>query len=420
MRWTASRGRGATSTRPPPCCIGRSPASRVGHDPYRSLARAHADRFDQAFLVAIDRALAFAPEQRPQLIDEWRRLFGNSLPTIGPAATDAPTQKMGAAEPGRPQGVRLGGVTRGLEVVPPAAPKPARRLPFGLLASVLAVAIAALAAWQLRPQIEALVADGSAPEPLPAATPITPAPTAPPTLAPVPVPAPAPTPTPSPTSPQADHKALVEQAQRAAAEAHALAGKVKDTTAAALSMAGEAKIAAARAGLATLENAERVNSEDGTSYVGQLVDGKREGLGIAHLKDGRSQAGEWKDNLLNGRGTGDDVDGAHFEGEWRNGRPNGVGVREKPGVERAEGNFSAGVLDGLGLRRTFGEPSTVQSGEWHAGMLDGLGVETVGDKQRYEGGFRAGKRHGFGQLTGPDEKVISGRWEDGKLVESAP
>ena len=59
-------------------------------------------------------------------------------------------------------------------------------------------------------------------------------------------------------------------------------------------------------------------------------------------------------------------------------------------------------------------------GEWHAGSLDGPGIETVGDKERYEGGFRAGKRHGYGQVTGPGDKGQSGRWEDGKIVESAP
>ena len=50
----------------------------------------------------------------------------------------------------------------------------------------------------------------------------------------------------------------------------------------------------------------------------------------------------------------------------------------------------------------------------------GVGVETVGDSERYEGEFRAGRRHGYGQLTGPNEKVTLGRWDDGKLVESAP
>ena len=30
------------------------------------------------------------------------------------------------------------------------------------------------------------------------------------------------------------------------------------------------------------------------------------------------------------------------------------------------------------------------------------------------------QRHGYGQVTGPGDKVQSGRWNDGKLVESAP
>ena len=62
----------------------------------------------------------------------------------------------------------------------------------------------------------------------------------------------------------------------------------------------------------------------------------------------------------------------------------------------------------------------IQSGEWHADSLDGPGIKVLPNGERYEGGFRAGKRHGYGQLIGADEKVQAGRWEDGKLVESAP
>jgi serine/threonine protein kinase len=397
----------AVAGEPPP-----EAAGRVGQDPYRPLARTQADRFEQSFLSAIDRALAFAPEQRPQSIDEWRKLFGSSLPSTVPAATDALTQKIAPSQPAAP---RLGGVTRGQEVVPPSPPPPARRLPFGRVISLLVVAIAAVGAWQLRPQIGALMAGGSvrgpAPEPLP-----TPTPSAPPSLSPVP----ASTPPQVQPQPQIDHKALIEQAQRAAAEARAIAEKAKETTSAAVSMAGEARIAAAHAARPGLENAERVNGDDGSTYVGQLRDGKREGLGVVDSTEGGRQAGEWKDNVLSGLGVDREADGTRFEGQWRDGRPNGLGVREKAGVERAEGNFASSMLDGMGRRRLFDEPSNVQIGEWHNGALDGPGVETVGDKQRYEGFFHAGKRHGFGRLTGPDEKAISGRWEDGKLVESAP
>ena len=77
------------------------------------------------------------------------------------------------------------------------------------------------------------------------------------------------------------------------------------------------------------------------------------------------------------------------------------------------------AMEGLGIRRTLGEPATVQSGEFRANLLEGPGVESVGD-QRYAGGFRGGKRSGYGQVTSADGKVQSGRWEDGKRVETTP
>lgn len=382
----------AVAGEPPP-----EAASRVSLDPYQPLARSAADRFDPAFLVAIDRALAFAPERRPQSIDDWRALFGASLPTAA-IVTDAVTQRM--PPPEEPAGApRLGGVTRGEEVVPPPAPgisRPPRRLPFNLMVSLLLIALVAGGAWQFRAEIEALVAPPAKLEAVPA-----------------------PAPTPPPALPQVD-RALVERAQRAASEARAATERIKETASAAVAMAGEARIVAARAARPGLENAERATADDGSSYVGQIQDNKRQGLGVAESKDGGRLAGEWKESQLNGLGTERAADGARFEGQWHDGQPNGLGVREKPGAERAEGNFAAGTLDGPGVRRLFGEPSVVRIGEWRGGQLEGAGMETIGDKERYEGGFRAGKRHGYGQVTGPGDKVTSGRWEDGKLVESTP
>ena len=112
MPSTASRARGATSIPPPPCSITRSPDSRrptrrerVGKDPYRPLAETQARPLRPAFLAAIDRALAFAPDERPQSVEEWSALFGVSLPRV----QDAPTQRLAygagvdAAAPGRRQ-----------------------------------------------------------------------------------------------------------------------------------------------------------------------------------------------------------------------------------------------------------------------------------------------------------------------------
>lgn len=419
----------AIAGEPPP-----EAASRVGQDPYRPLVRTQADRFDQNFLGAIDRALSFAAENRPQTIEAWRALFGTSLPPPGGVVSDAPTQKMALAPSAQPKAIstkmkppepsartepslgiapRLGGVTRGEEVVPPAAPTATRRrLPFGAILTVFVIAVVAVGLLLARPQLESLasrvltMASVAPPAETPTAPPSTPAsqsiPVSPPPVA------------------ASTQKILIDQAQRAASEARGLFEQSKEAADAARTMAGEARIVAARAARPGLENAEKIGTDDGTVYVGQVNDDKqRQGLGVADFKDGARQAGEWKENFLNGLGIDRQADGARYEGQWRAGHPQGLGVQEKPGLERSEGNFIAGKLEGFGLRRSFADPLVTLMGEWHAGSLDGPGIETVGDKERYEGSFRAGKRHGYGQVTGPGDKVQSGRWDDGKLVESA-
>jgi serine/threonine protein kinase len=396
----------AITGQPPP-----DAAARVGTDPYRSLA-AHADRFEPPFLAAIDRALAFAPNDRPQSVEEWAGLFGLSIARVA----DAPTQRLGSAS----GGPRLGGVSR--EVDPSALPAPARRSRTALwVVIVLVVVGGAAAAWRLQPQLQAMIADApNAEQPVATAMP-SPAPTpAPPSIssaAPAPTPAPSTRPASQP-SPDAARQALTEQGERAAVAARAVLERAEEAARAGRAMAGEARIVAARAARPDLQNAERLSS-DGVSYVGQVNDGRRQGLGVAELGNGERQAGDFQDGRLNGLGTVRFEDDTRYAGQWHDGQPTGLGMREKPGVERAEGNFISGRLEGLGVRRTLGEPATVQSGEFRADLLEGPGVETVGD-QRYEGGFRGGKRNGYGRLTAADGKVQWGRWQDGKPVETAP
>lgn len=396
----------AIAGQPPP-----DAAARVGTDPYRPLATTHADRFGPAFLGAIDRALAFAPADRPQSVEEWAALFGLSIARVA----DAPTQRLGSASGATP---RLGGASR--EVDPPALPPPVRRSRTAVWAAVLlVVVVGAAAAWLFKPQLQATIAGAPSVE-QPVAT-ATPTPTPPlvsqpaPTLTPTPTPTPATRPAPAVDAPK---QALIEQGERAAVAARAVLERADEAARAARAMAGEARIVAARAARPDLQNAERLTN-DGVSYVGQVSDGKRQGLGVVELSSGERQAGDFQDDRLNGLGTVRFQDDARYAGQWRDGQATGLGAREKPGVDRAEGNFVAGRLEGLGVRRTLTEPATVQSGEFRAGLLEGPGVESMGD-QRYEGGFRAGKRHGFGQVTSADGKVQSGRWEDGKAIETTP
>jgi hypothetical protein len=393
---------------PPPDAAGR-----VGTDPYRPLATTHADRFEPAFLGAIDRALAFAPSDRPQTVEEWAALFGPSIARVA----DAPTQRLGGVAGATP---RLGGARR--EVDPPETPTSApprrprrRRVRLGVV--ILLIILAGLAVERrFKPELQALISGSprpvevvqQAPPPAPTPQPSQPTPT-PPVTRPVPAPAPA---------PDTSKQALIDQAGRATVPARAVLERADEAARAARAMAGEARIVAARAARPDLQNAERLTN-DGVSYVGQTSDGKRQGLGVAELGNGERQAGDFQDGRLNGLGTVRLEDDTRYAGQWRDGQATGLGAREKPGVDRAEGNFVAGRLEGLGVRRTLAEPVTVQSGEFRADLLEGPGVETVGD-QRYEGGFRGGKRNGYGQVTSADGKVQSGRWEDGKPIETAP
>jgi serine/threonine protein kinase len=388
---------------------GRPPAdaaARVGKDPYRPLAETEADRYEPAFLAAVDRALAFAPAERPQSVGEWSGLFGASLRRID----DAPTQRLANRADTTPP--RLGGARRDLNEPTSGAPA-ARRASVGVWIVVVVIAAAAVALWRFQPEIRSLIAG---PPPVEQAAPVvekSPTPVAPPQAPPTQAkPAPA---VPDTSAP----KAIGDQARRAAGEARTVGERADEAARLARAMAGEARIAAARAARPDLENAERLSYEAGASYTGQVADGKRQGLGAANLDNGERQAGEWQADHLNGLGTVQLADDTRYAGQWRDGQSTGLGVREKPGVERAEGNFVGGRLEGPGVRRTLAEPTVVQSGEFHGDMLEGPGVESVGD-QRYEGGFGAGRRNGYGQVTGPDGKLQAGRWVDGKAVETTP
>lgn len=394
-------------------------ASRVGVDPYRPLAVTQADRFDGSLLAAIDRGLAFAPDQRPQSIEAWRALFGGALPR----AEDALTERLPSIASSSP---RLGGASReDAEQVPlPPPGRPAVRSRTALWIALVLLAVGGGALWGLRPQLRAMLAQPEAPAPSP--TPMTrvdPPQTAPPatTTAGSISPTPLQTATTPPAAPETEsQKQLIEQAGRAAKDARAAFDQADEAAKAARAMAGEARIVAARAARPDLEGSERLSYDGGASFIGQVVAGKRQGLGVAELANGERQAGEWNADRLTGLGTVRLADDTRYGGQWRDGQSTGLGVREKAGAERAEGNFVGGRLEGFALRRTLTEPAIVTGGEFHGDVLEGPGIEKNGERERYEGSFKGGLRSGYGQVTDAGGKVTSGRWVEGKLVETAP
>ena len=105
------------------------------------LANTEQDRYERDFLAAIDRALAFAPAERPQSVEQWKQAFGSSLRRV----EDAPTQRMTT----RPDDavIRLGGVSRPRDE-PSTTPSPTRSSRGKVWIAVALIVIAAGAVWR--------------------------------------------------------------------------------------------------------------------------------------------------------------------------------------------------------------------------------------------------------------------------------
>ncbi len=65
----------------------------------------------------------------------------------------------------------------------------------------------------------------------------------------------------------------------------------------------------------------RKRREADSIYVGEVKDGKRNGIGTLTLPDGEMYEGEFKDGEYNGRGTLTLPDGETYEGEFKDGKP---------------------------------------------------------------------------------------------------
>lgn len=116
------------------------------------------------------------------------------------------------------------------------------------------------------------------------------------------------------------------------------------------------------------EGDEEETYDDGSTYVGQLVGGKRHGHGV-WTSPAEQYAGQWKHDHRDGQGRQ----------TWQDGRV-------------YDGQFQEGKFDGVGRM------------EWHTPQ--GLMV--------YEGAYVNDVKHGQGKYHWPDGRIYDGQWSQGK------
>ncbi len=163
----------------------------------------------------------------------------------------------------------------------------------------------------------------------------------------------------------------------------------------------------------------RTEQKDGlTSYEGEFRDGKREGFGAYYYKDGNlCYAGSWKDDKKDGLGVSfRDSDHALHVARWKEGAPEEfVSLFDKEGNLRYGGRIQQGKKQGPGVSYNTAD-GTVFVGKWLDGQPTGLG--SVFDREGnliYYGGWKDGKRWGHGTEFDPTGAIVfDGEWKDGK------
>ena len=81
-------------------------------------------------------------------------------------------------------------------------------------------------------------------------------------------------------------------------------------------------------------------------YRGELLEGKRQGLGVMQYRKARVYEGEWDRDQRCGKGMERYSNGNRYEGDFVNGKPHGNGIYTWANGEVYEGEWSAGLKEG--------------------------------------------------------------------------
>jgi hypothetical protein len=206
---------------------------------------------------------------------------------------------------------------------------------------------------------------------------------------------------------------------------------------------------------------------DGSKYVGEFMDGKRNGHGnfssqktssgiatyIGEFKDNRfhgqgtlihaeyKYSGEWKEGKKSGKGVEDQGNGEQYVGKFKNNHKNGQGTYTWPDGRKYVGEWKENKMDGQG---TFSHDYFHYVGEFKDNKFikgestdpltriryigefkeyngfpkfhgQGIEIDIVLNRE-YIGKFINGKYHGKGKMTYSDGTIEEGLWENGEFI----
>jgi len=133
-------------------------------------------------------------------------------------------------------------------------------------------------------------------------------------------------------------------------------------------------------------------------YLGQVINGKKEGIGAYFFNDGNKFEGEFKNNTINGSGIYFWSNDRYFAGTWVNGKRTGYGIEVYP-----NGTYAIQYWDNEVLTQAP-QPNNPQRYNTSAGY--------------YIGDMKDGKPHGRGKFYWNSGASFEGTWNNNVIQGS--
>lgn len=150
----------------------------------------------------------------------------------------------------------------------------------------------------------------------------------------------------------------------------------------------------------------------GRSYEGEFKDGLRCGRGVLRSGFGDTYDGSFVSDAFDGEGTMHYANGDVYSGYWSKGRRAGVGRLAYKSGAIYDGHWRNGYYDGEGtLMNSKKSGGGSFSGTWRAGLRHGIGKRIYSTGAEYEGDFEADERQGRGVYKSPAGDLYVGAFK---------
>ena len=153
---------------------------------------------------------------------------------------------------------------------------------------------------------------------------------------------------------------------------------------------------------------QKIIFPDGSTYEGEVKDGKRNGYGVQIYSTGITYYGNWENDCQNGYGDLEIDDEWYYSGEWKEGLYDGEGYFSFPNFSY-DGEWKEGKKNGFGVLTL---ENLQFEGFWKDDSINGEGYISYSDGSYYEGSWKDNKRNGYGEYVWTDGSSYYGNWED--------